>query len=94
MKFYVYEVQNPNEIIAGTEKPYILERGPYSFRENRTKIDIGKRDDDSDLFIQFGQYKEYYFDKETSCEECNKDDVLTVLNVPLVGILFAYSTGG
>ena len=92
MKFYVYDVQNPDEIIAGTEKPRIVERGPYSFRENRTKIDIGKRDDNSDLFIQFGQYKAYYFDKETSCPECNKDDELKVLNVPLVGILFAYNS--
>ena len=91
MKFYVYDVQNPDEIIAGTEKPRILERGPYSFRENRTKIDIDKRND-SDLFIQFGQYKAYYFDKETSCDGCNNDDVLTVLNVPLVGILFSYDS--
>ncbi len=38
--------------------------------------------------FRFGQYKAYVFNKENSCETCDKDDQLTVINAPLVGIVY------
>ncbi len=30
-KYYFFDVQNPEEILAG-EKPYVVERGPYAYK--------------------------------------------------------------
>ena len=93
MKFYMYNIENPDEIIAGTEKPRISEKGPYSYIEERRKIDISD-ESNSKEYIQFGQYKAYSFDKDTSCETCNKDDVITVVNGPLIGLLYVFNKEG
>ena len=89
----MYNIENPDEIIAGTEKPRISEKGPYSYIEERRKIDISD-ESYSKEYIQFGQYKAYSFDKGTSCETCNKDDVITVVNGPLIGLLYVFNKEG
>ena len=93
MKFYMYNIENPDQIIAGTEKPRISEKGPYSYVEERRKIDISD-ESYSREYIQFGQYKAYSFDKDTSCDTCSKDDVFTVINGPLVGLLYVFDKTG
>ena len=93
MKFYMYNIENPDQIIAGTEKPRISEKGPYSYVEERRKIDISD-ESYSKEYIKFGQYKAYSFDKDTSCDTCSKDDVFTVINGPLVGLLYVFDKTG
>ena len=95
MKFYIYHVTNPDEVIEG-EKPKVEEKGPYSYLEKRLKVDI-KAGEGVDLLerIEFGQKKTYIFDKNTSCVGCDKDDIVTVINAPLIGFVYQFaSTGG
>ena len=43
MRFYIFDVKNPDEITAGTaEKPIVEERGPYTYKEIRKKVDKWK----------------------------------------------------
>ena len=86
MKFYVYHVTNPDQVVSGAEKPSVVEKGPYAYREARSKIH-GNFSEES-TFVTYGQMKTYHFDKEKSCETCNKDDVVTVINAPMVGLAY------
>ena len=86
MKFYVYHVTNPDQVVAGTVKPSVVEKGPYAYREARSKIH-GNFSEES-TFVTYGQVKTYHFDKEKSCENCTKDDVVTVINAPMVGMAY------
>jgi hypothetical protein len=86
MKFYVYHVTNPDQVVAGTEKPFVEEKGPYAYREARSKIHGNFTEETT--FVTYGQVKTYHFDKEKSCENCTKDDVVTVINAPMVGLAY------
>ena len=90
MKFYLFNVTNPEEVIAGA-KPVLTEHGPYSYKETRIKVDIGLN---TTAYIQAGQYKEFDFDEAASCETCDKNDEYTVINAPLVGFLSLFNNGG
>ena len=94
MKFYVYHVNNPEEVIQGG-KPNVTEKGPYSYLEKRLKVDI-RSGEGLDLLerIEFGQKKTYFFDEGTSCEGCTKDDIVTVINAPLIGFVYQFATAG
>ena len=70
------------------QKPILTEHGPYSYIETRYKVDI---ENNTDAYIQAGQYKEFHFDKATSCETCEKTDEYTVINGPLVGFLSLFN---
>ena len=86
MKFYVYHVTNPDQVVSGAEKPSVVEKGPYAYREARSKIHSNFTEETT--FVTYGQVKTYHFDKEKSCEECDKDDVVTVINAPMVGLAY------
>ena len=85
MKFYFYNITNPDEVINGG-KPKVEEKGPYSYLEKRLKVDIHREGDFDHIY--FGQKKTYIFDNETSCSGCTQDDLVTVINAPLVGFAF------
>lgn len=40
MEFHLFEVINRDEVIAGTERPLLKERGPYAYREIRRKWNV------------------------------------------------------
>lgn len=87
MNFMVYTVQNAKEFLDGTdEKIRFNIKGPYSYLEDRHKVNISTQDEDEEL-IRFGQYKGYSFDPEASCEECDAYKEVTIINAPLLGIL-------
>ena len=90
MKFYVYHVTNPDQVVDGTEKPFVQEKGPYAYREARSKIHSNFSEEST--FVIYGQVKTYHFDKEKSCENCDKDDVVTVINAPMVGLAYIIQT--
>ena len=94
MKFYIYHVTNPDEVIDG-EKPNVEEKGPYSYLEKRLKVDF-KEGEGLELLerIEFGQKKTYFFDEESSCEGCTKDDYVTVINAPLIGFVYQFVKAG
>ena len=39
IKFHIFDVVNPDAVLAG-ERPQLLEKGPYTYRETREKRDI------------------------------------------------------
>jgi hypothetical protein len=41
MKVYFFHVNNPDEVVDGA-RPVLDERGPYSWKEYREKIDISE----------------------------------------------------
>ena len=82
MSINFFNVDNPDEIIAG-ELPLISQRGPYVYREERMKINEEQEGD----MLNFGEYKEYKFDSEMSCEGCSEDDEMRILNLPLIGVV-------
>jgi len=85
IRFYFMQVGNAANILAGEDvKPLLVETGPYTYREVREKKDICRPELQ---FINFGQYIDYVFDEENSCDGCTKDDQVTILNMPLFGAL-------
>jgi hypothetical protein len=38
VKFYLYHVRNPENVISGLEKPFLEEKGPYTYIEKRKKV--------------------------------------------------------
>ena len=93
-KFYVYDVRNPAEVIQG-DRPIVVERGPYSYVEKRSKVDISHGEGLGVLEkVQFGEKKTYFFDEATSCESCTKDDIVTVINAPLVVFMYQFASAG
>merc|ERR1711892_695972 len=84
IKFTFFEVSNHEEVIAGLEKPFLTERGPYVYREERFKEDLHWN---TSQFLEFGQYKIYTFVPEESCDGCTEDDQVRILNMPLAGLI-------
>ena len=94
MKYYVYHVTNPEEVILGG-KPIVEEKGPYSYLQKRSKVDIANGEGLGLLEkVQFGEEKTYFFDYATSCVGCSKDDIVTVINAPLIGFVYQFVTIG
>merc|ERR1719402_748246 len=88
MKVTFWNVENPDEIMQG-EKPKVKEQGPYVYEETREKRNITTQNDTQ--FITYGMYKQWDFRKELSCEGCDKDDEVTILNMPLIGAIYVAS---
>jgi len=59
------------------------QRGPYVYREERMKMN---EEQDGDM-LSFGEYKEYKFASDLSCEGCSEDDEMRILNLPLIGVV-------
>ncbi|XP_022913485.2 sensory neuron membrane protein 2-like [Onthophagus taurus] len=81
-KVYIFEITNPEEVIAGTEKPNVKERGPYVYNESREKTGIS-RNKTADT-LTYKQYQQYSFNKEASGINTEEDEFY-VLNTPLIG---------
>ncbi len=43
MKFYFFEIENPERVLAGLEAPILSERGPYSYLEYKRKMNVSNR---------------------------------------------------
>ena len=75
MKFYFFEVSNYQELLDGlAQKPILIERGPYTYREDRAKRDLNWTDDVNKEHLAFGQYKSYTFLPSESCTNCTEED--------------------
>eukprot|EP00090_Calanus_glacialis_P004002 TRINITY_DN12983_c0_g1_i3.p1 TRINITY_DN12983_c0_g1~~TRINITY_DN12983_c0_g1_i3.p1 ORF type:complete len:556 (+),score=132.50 TRINITY_DN12983_c0_g1_i3:35-1702(+) len=91
VKFTFFEVSNHEEVIAG-EKPFLTEKGPYTYQEDMVKKDLkwsngSDASDDTKQFLEFGQYKTYTFLPDKSCTNCTEDDQVRMLNMPLAGLI-------
>lgn len=75
-KYYFFDIKNPSEILDG-EKPVLVERGPYTFREENHRHNIEHLDNNR---TSFSLVKTLYFEPELSVG--NKTDLIVFLNVP------------
>ena len=63
--------------------------------EKRSKVDISHGEGLGVLEkVQFGEKKTYFFDEATSCEGCTKEDIVTVINAPLIGFAHQFAAAG
>ncbi|XP_041359462.1 lysosome membrane protein 2-like [Gigantopelta aegis] len=80
---WVFNVVNPDEIIKNGAIPVLEERGPYTYREYRTKkkIDFIEKN----ATVTYMEDRAYVFDRNMSCGP--ETDRFTTLNILLVTVL-------
>lgn len=79
LKFYLFDVQNAEEVEMNGSKPILKERGPYTFLEKMWRDDISF---DSDRFVTFKRFKGFHFLRDKSVGPLS--DEVTALNIPIV----------
>ncbi|XP_075545745.1 protein croquemort-like isoform X2 [Dermacentor variabilis] len=79
LKYYFFNMTNPDEILAGTEKARLQEVGPYTFLETREKVNITWNPNGT---VSYRQVKRYYFQPDMT--KGSLDDVITTLNMPMI----------
>lgn len=79
-KFYLFEVQNPEEVEFNGSHPVLKERGPYTFIQKRWKEIIGF--EDRSRLLSYKEYKTYHFSREKSIG--GLEDEIIALNIPVV----------
>ncbi|XP_052792944.1 lysosome membrane protein 2-like [Mya arenaria] len=78
-QLWVWDLQNPDEVKNGG-KPSLVQRGPYSYRENRHKINVSFHDENDTVTYKEDKY--YVFDRAMS--NGTEDDKFTTVNIPLM----------
>ena len=80
VQFFMFDIANPIEAMQG-ERPYLVQKGPYSYREHRPKKNITW----NSKTVTYNEKMSFIFDAETSCDSCDPftETVMTV-NIPLV----------
>ncbi|KAL5021180.1 hypothetical protein ScPMuIL_000335 [Solemya velum] len=77
MQFYMFDVVNPQEVLDG-ERPYVTQKGPYTYREYRSKVNITFNDNGT---VTYRQPRTFSFEPEMSVG--NESDEFTTAN-PLI----------
>ena len=85
-KYYFFDIQNPIEVTKGTEKPRVLERGPYSYTVKMEKKNIQFLGDD---LVRYSPVSTIFFNRNLSVGDEN--DIVTILNVPAMVYIINYS---
>ncbi|XP_077157247.1 lysosome membrane protein 2 [Paroedura picta] len=80
MQFYMFNVTNPLEVLDG-EIPRVTEIGPYTYREQRPKVDVHILENGTK--VSFLNPRTYFFVPEMSVGDSHVDLIRTV-NVPAV----------
>ena len=82
LQFFVFDVVNPMEARQG-KRPYLNQKGPYSYREHRPKKNITWNSNTDS--VTYNEKMSFVFDAETSCDSCDPfTDTVTTVNIPLV----------
>ncbi|CAN7998566.1 unnamed protein product [Ixodes hexagonus] len=84
VKYYFFNVTNPNEVLEQTEKPRLEEVGPYTFRETREKVNITWNPNGT---VSYRQIKRYYLQADMT--KGSLDDEIITLNMPMVSAAHA-----
>ncbi|XP_022240630.1 protein croquemort-like [Limulus polyphemus] len=79
IRFYFFNLVNPEGVWSLTEKPNFKEMGPYTFREHRVKVNLTWNDNGT---VSYRQIKSWHFQPDLT--NGSLDDVVTTLNVPAV----------
>ncbi|XP_048338675.1 lysosome membrane protein 2 [Sphaerodactylus townsendi] len=90
MQFFFFNVSNPEEILNG-ETPWVTEIGPYTYREERPRVNVHILDNGTR--ISFLSPKTYIFIPEKSVGNSEVDLIRTV-NLPAVVAMEMTTTTG
>jgi len=80
-KVYFFNLTNPEAVFEGTEKPKLVEVGPYTFRQKWLKQNITWHDNGT---ISYKTRKVFTFKPSESCDFCLEKDMITTVNVPAI----------
>ncbi|XP_076321091.1 scavenger receptor class B member 1-like isoform X2 [Tachypleus tridentatus] len=88
IRFYFFNLTNPEGVWSLKEKPDFKEVGPYTFREHRLKVNITWNKNGT---VSYQQIKSWYF--ESDLTNGSLEDIVTTLNVPAVAAsnMYRYS---
>lgn len=78
LRFYFFNLTNPEDVYD-LKKPILEELGPYTFREERKKVNITWNENGT---VSYRQIKRWYYQPDKSVGYLN--DTITTLNVPMV----------
>lgn len=81
-QIWVWDLTNPEEVQAGTGKPSIQQKGPYTYSEHRKKVDI-KFHDNNDT-VTYRELRWFNFERDLS--HGPESDTFTTINIPLMTI--------
>ncbi|EPB70986.1 CD36 family protein [Ancylostoma ceylanicum] len=83
MRFFFFNVTNPDEMIYEGAKPRLVETKAYAVIESEQKRYLRWSDDGDQIFYQ--NYKKYIISDEYTCPECSWDDIVTIPNPTGIG---------
>lgn len=81
-QIYFLDVVNQDEVINNGAKPVLEQKGPYTYRERRQKVDIHYTDNDT---ISYREKKWFTFDPSLSVG--TEADNFTTVNLPMLTIV-------
>lgn len=79
-RIYVWDIKNAESFQRDGLPPQLVETGPYTFREIRTKERVSFSEDETN--VTYHDIKTFYFEPELS--KGSLEDEVNVINVPLV----------
>uniref|UniRef100_A0A7E4V869 CD36 family protein n=1 Tax=Panagrellus redivivus TaxID=6233 RepID=A0A7E4V869_PANRE len=79
MKFYMWNLTNPEEVFYYGAKPSVVEIGPFSVWETEQKREYEFNHDQTRVWYK--NYKKYIFDESESCEICTYDAKISMTNL-------------
>ncbi|XP_071087772.1 scavenger receptor class B member 1-like [Haliotis cracherodii] len=83
IQLWVFDVINADEVMDHGVKPYVVEKGPYTYRLKKQKENITFH---ANSTVTFRQLSWYYFDRELSVGDEN--DTFTTINNILLGAAY------
>ena len=81
LQFFMFDIINPMDAKHGA-KPFVVQRGPFSYREHRPKRNITWHTNNAT--VTYNEEMTFVFDPETSCGSCDPSTEVTTVNIPLV----------
>lgn len=88
LQFFMFDVVNPMEAKQGA-KPFVVQRGPFSYREHRPKKNITWHE--NKVSVTYNEEMTFVYDPETSCDSCDPFKTkITTVNIPLITLAEAF----
>jgi hypothetical protein len=76
-KYYLFDIANPIEVVKNLDKPFLIEKGPYVYKQINEKRNVNFI---GDKLAIYSPYSTITFDESLSVGLEN--DTITFLNVP------------
>merc|ERR1712168_786825 len=64
MSVYVWHLKNPDQVVRRGQRPSLEQRGPYTYRQIRSKHDVQFLEDNT--LLRFRKSKEFFFEPDLS----------------------------